>query len=145
MVRRLGVTSTRRGLTEAQARVFRARVMLYRAEIHHGDCVNGDEALHNIALAAECRIVIHPPNVESLRANCQGADEVRPPRPYLVRNVNIVDGGEDGLLAFPWNEIGEIWRSGTWSTVRYARKKRRPIAIIRPSGRVETEEGRRQP
>jgi hypothetical protein len=62
---------------------------------------------------------------DSKRAFCQG-DVVLTPRPYLVRNRHIVDASSV-LIATPKGD--EELRSGTWSTVRYARKIRRDFTI----------------
>ena len=61
---------------------------------------------------------------------------MRKPKPYLERNKDIVD--ETGLLiATPKGE--EIVRSGTWSTIRYARKNHKKIIIIMPNGNLRFE------
>jgi hypothetical protein len=132
---RIGITATREGLTDAQARAL-AEFFTAAPEVHHGDCVGGDERAHGVAQAAGCRIVIHPPIWDSARAFCTGAAETREPLPYLNRNHRIVDETET-LVALPKQERGEERRSGTWATVRYARGLRRPVVIIRPSGQVE--------
>ena len=50
----------------------------------------------------------------------------------LLRNAVIVDGC-DLLVAIPAGDREE-WRSGTWATVRYARKIKREHIIIWPNG-----------
>lgn len=62
------------------------------------------------------------------------ADEERAPKPYLVRNRDIVEETEL-LIAAPAKAVEHL-QSGTWSTVRYARRFGRPISIIRPDGTV---------
>ena len=52
----------------------------------------------------------------------------------LARN-RIIAARCDALLACP-AEPDEQLRSGTWSTIRYARKAGKPITIIRPDGGV---------
>jgi hypothetical protein len=94
----------------------------------HGDCVGADAQAHAMAKADGFRVVIHPPSDDSKRAFCQG-DAVLAPPPYLVRNRRIVDAS-GVLVATPQGD--EELRSGTWSTVRYARKIRRAIKIIAP-------------
>jgi len=63
-------------------------------------------------------------------------------KPYLDRNQDIVDGA-DILIAAP-NEDKEIVRSGTWSTVRYARKSKKKIILVLRSGEVIEEGNPRQ-
>jgi hypothetical protein len=53
------------------------------------------------------------------------------------RNHDIVDETEL-LIACP-GELAEAVRSGTWATVRYARKLGRPIVIFWPDGSVTGE------
>jgi hypothetical protein len=58
-------------------------------------------------------------------------------KPYLSRNKDIVLETEL-LIATPGEEEEQI-RSGTWSTVRYARSLKRMINIVLPDGRVIAE------
>jgi predicted Rossmann fold nucleotide-binding protein DprA/Smf involved in DNA uptake len=74
----------------------------------------------------------HPGPDGPARAYCE-AEEVRPQRPYLDRNRDIV-AASDVLIACPKGP--EQRRSGTWSTVRYARQARLPILIVWPDGEV---------
>jgi hypothetical protein len=59
------------------------------------------------------------------------ADEIAEDKDFLERNRDIVDRVEI-LIAAP--EGPEVQRSGTWSTVRYARGKVIPIYLLRPKG-----------
>lgn len=79
------------------------------------------------------RIVGHPPIVTSKRAFFQ-CDELRDPLPYLARNHKIVDAVQE-MLACP-GEVMEQLRSGTWATIRYARRVGKPVHVILPDGRV---------
>jgi hypothetical protein len=76
-------------------------------------------------------VVGHPPENPSKRAFC-AFDEICEPAPYLVRNQDIVDIAAR-MIATP-GEMHEVLKSGTWSTVRKARRGRRPLAIIYPNG-----------
>lgn len=100
-------------------------------ELHHGDCINADAIMHAIAVSLDWDITIHPPNIRTKRALCNTGRiiEVRKPLPYLERNHEIVDATVR-LIAVPKGP--EIMRSGTWATVRYARKLNRPIKFILP-------------
>lgn len=80
----------------------------------------------------------HPPESNEFRAYCRNADKKEAPKPFLERDQDIVDWSEV-LIATPSEETGEKLRSGTWATVRMARKKGIPIIIVRPSGKVEQE------
>lgn len=57
--------------------------------------------------------------------------EVRPP---LERNKCIVTESH-GLIAMPIT-IEEQVRSGTWATIRYARKMGKPVLVIGPNGDI---------
>ena len=83
-------------------------------------------------IAPEIWVVCHPPDKIGTRA-FGIHDERRKPRGYIQRDKDMVDEA-DYLWAAPHGE--EIIRSGTWTTVRYARKKGIPITIIMPNGDV---------
>lgn len=146
-----GFTGTRKGLTKRQLGALKTLLLdLECDEFHHGDCLGADAEFHALVDNEGCRVVIHPPFVNAHRANCvtKCADGiVMPPRDYLDRDYEIAKSPI--LIACPAEETGEVVRSGTWATVRYARQLRvrdksvpKTIYIIRPSGRVEEETGR---
>lgn len=117
-------------MTLAQARALYRYLRGMECEtLHHGDCIGSDETAHYIAKALGCRIVIHPPSNPKKRARCEG-DEMRGEKPYLNRNCDIVDESEY-LVATP-KERQEMVYSGTWSTVRHARRTKKPINVIYP-------------
>lgn len=139
---KLGITGTQDGLTEAQ--FLSLKKFLLNApevtEIHGGDCIGFDAEC--IVLAKEVRpdirTVGHPPINPKKRAFLT-YDELRGEKDYHSRNHDIVDE-TDIMLACPkgpeYDADGK-WiglRSGTWSTVRYARKRNKPIVIIMPDG-----------
>lgn len=111
----------------------------YELEFHHGDCVGADQVGVLQAKARDWITVSHPPDNPRHRAFT--ANHVtRPEKPYLERNRDIVEE-TTRLIAVPAGDVEEL-RSGTWSTVRYARTVGRPIWIIWPDGRVEHEPAR---
>jgi hypothetical protein len=131
--KRVGFTGTSNGMTEQQKHVV-ARLLRYSPiELHHGDCVGADADAHAIAEHQGLRIIGHPPVKFTKRAWCR-FHEKREPKPYLVRNHDIVDE-TDVLIACP-NSTVEIIRSGTWATIRYARRIGRIILIVYPDGRI---------
>ena len=128
---RVGVTATQEGLTDRQRFLVRDQLIaLNCTELHHGDCIGGDAEIHEIAWDMGIAIVIHPPIKTNKRAFCRGAILVHEPYDYLVRNRHIVDATEF-LIGCP-NTRKEKLRSGTWSTLRYARKMGKPLIVLGP-------------
>ena len=122
LIKAVGFTGTQQGMNNHQRRRFRRLILeLNPTEFHHGDCIGADEQAQAIVreLVPQCRLVIHPPSDPSKRAFCK-ADEVLPAKPYLKRNLDIVRRCSI-MVATPY-EVEEQLRSGTWSTVRYARR-----------------------
>jgi len=134
----VGFTGTRRGMTQAQLRVFAFVALDYRtAELFvHGDCVGADVQAHDVMKGIGLRVRARPCTIEKMRAFCD-ADEVMEPKYPLERNRDIVMD-VDLLFATPGGP--EHGRSGTWATVRYARAAGKKIMIVWPDGQV-TEEG----
>jgi hypothetical protein len=131
---KVGFTGTQQGCTQAQKASLREVLESHPAEeFHHGDCIGADAQAHSI-MVRRARVVIHPSNRDDKRAFCRGAAEVRPAKPPLDRNRDIVDDTEV-LVACPRGEDEEL-RSGTWATIRYARKKGRRVMLVLPDGRV---------
>ena len=132
--KRIAVTGTREGLPEKRMDLLRG---LLRREstgsdviLHHGDCLGVDAAAHGIAVNLGLRISIHPPDDPKLRAHRNHWRAVwSDPRPYLERNRDMVDAA-DLLVAMPRDPGTEEKRSGTWATVRYARKSGTPTTIL---------------
>ena len=123
----VGFTGTRRGMSTDQIDQLVDLIQRLRPRaLHHGDCVGADEEAHSVASDLDVRTVAHPPSNPRARAWCE-ADEYREPLPYLDRNHRIVDE-TDLLVAAPAGP--EILRSGTWATVRYARKVGRRVVIL---------------
>jgi hypothetical protein len=107
-------------------------------ELHHGDCIWADAQADAIAKKLGIHVVTHPPTDNKKRAYCHGIGSngkrhnhdnqtERWPKPYLVRNHDIVDETEQ-LFAAP-KELAEVVRSGTWATIRYARKTGKLVEI----------------
>ena len=131
---KIGFTGTQEGVTTAQmSKLAELFATFGRFELHHGDCIGADKAAHLAARRVGASVVIHPPLVKSKRAFCESA-LVLPPKAYLERNKDIVDATEV-LIACPKSSNEEV-RSGTWSTVRYARKQKKMEIIIFPDGAV---------
>ena len=133
---KVGFTGTQQGMTDRQVGAFVSCLYgwSFMSEFHHGDCVGADEQAHGFVYRQGIEglaIVVHPPVDPKKRANC--SDEVTtilPAKEYLQRNKDIVDAC-DLLVAAPRTPHEEL-RSGTWSTVRYARLKGVPVIVLDP-------------
>lgn len=145
----VGFTGTQSGLTDRQRHALAAWVRKHAGKFEagrHGDCVGADEAFDRLLEQVGKMTVIHPPDIAAKRAFCARREgrisAVHPvvelaPLPYLERNHAIVDACHR-MLAAP-NEMTEQLRSGTWATVRYARKLRRTIRFFWPNGTTTME------
>lgn len=143
---RVGFTGTQRGCTQRQRDElndwFGSFTLIDEFELHHGDCIGADAEAHEIARGWGARVAGHPPTDPKKRAFCR-FDEEREPKPYLDRNHDIVDETE-WMVAAP-GEMEEQLRSGTWATIRYARKRGRRLIIVHPDGSSAEEDGRSEP
>ena len=134
----VGFTGTRKGLSEYQKEMLQHILKKYGTVFHHGDCIGADEQFHVLAESElptdllDTNIIVHPPDNDKYRAfsSCLSKGTILLPKPYLERNKDIVDAC-DLLIACP-NPKDEInkQRSGTWSTIRYAKKQGKDIIII---------------
>ena len=86
-------------------------------ELHHGDCFGWDLQCQLTAFLLGIKTTAHPPTDEGMWAKSK-SDIVMPKKDYLERNKNVVKA-VDFLIAAP--DGPEKQRSGTWSTVRYAK------------------------
>lgn len=139
-VERVGFTGTRAGMTDAQRHcVYHLLQEIRPKQAHHGDCVGADANFHDLVRETTYNtwIVGHPPILTKNRAYCQ-VDEERPPGEYHERDKNIVH--ETQLLIACPKGVKEERRSGTWTTVRFAREADKTIKIVWPDGSI-TEEG----
>jgi hypothetical protein len=133
---RFGFTGTSDGMTMAQKYSLRNFLLGGDGEFHHGDCVGADAEGHGIALECGYCPILHPPTNYAKRAWCEvPARLMRREKPYLDRNRDIVDETV-ALIATP-AEFEEQQRGGTWYTVRYARKRGKPIVLILPDGSIK--------
>jgi hypothetical protein len=138
----IGFTGTRDGMTDKQVSIFNIVIRCFNdsyekigltAYFHHGDCIGADALAHHIADGHSIPIVIHPPANSAARANCKpkwSTATWRDSKPYLDRNRDIVNDC-DVLIACP-KGYAEERRSGTWATIRYARKCGKPVVILEP-------------
>ena len=139
---KIGFTGTRDGMTEAQITAL-VKALVYAIEIteaHHGMCVGADAQFHEVIRKIDpgrmIKIVGHPASnfryYNRAKVEC---DEVREARPSLDRNHDIVDACTY-LIAAPKTAL-EMLRSGTWSTIRYAKKQKKGTFVIEPDGTMQ--------
>lgn len=127
---KIGFTGTQLGMNQHQKEQFILKMQELNALIFiHGDCIGADSEAHDIVRTffPNINIVIFPPIDYSKRA-FKSADLLMDEDEYLTRNKMIVDHA-DFIFAAPKSNIEEQ-RSGTWSTVRYARKKDIPVFVL---------------
>ena len=132
---KVGFTGTQRGMTRDQMnRLASVLDVLFpngTGEFHHGDCIGADSEVHAIVREKfpQVTIIGHPCTITSKRA-FRKCDQERTILPPLVRNKKIVSE-TDLMVACPQGHYEEL-RSGTWSTVRHARKMNRKVILVTP-------------
>lgn len=133
---KIGFTGTQIGMNNWQKEKFKQLLESYKIEeFHHGQCVGADKDAHDIAQPLSVKVIIHPPVNKSKVSECNGENVIMlPDKQYLDRNHDIVDAC-DILIATPKGK--EEVRSGTWATIRYAKKTRKSIRIIFPINIIE--------
>jgi hypothetical protein len=139
----VGFTGTRNELPEAQAEAL-GQVLLdldgdygetHCMVFHGGDCVGADKLACIEASDLGWRLIGHVPINDDLRAHCK-YDEERAPLTYFARNRAIVNESHV-LVGCPRTMQEES--GGTWYTINYARKNKKPLYIVWPDGTVTTE------
>jgi len=126
-------TGTRQGMTKRQIKTFVN--LMYEVGMQtliHGDCVGADADAHILAMEQMIDVLKRPCNIERQRAFTEGGRVVAEPEAPLIRNRKIVDDGEQ-LIACPAT-FQEEQRSGTWATIRYAKRNDKSVIIIWPDG-----------
>lgn len=133
---KIGFTGTRDGMTPQQKKTFRDLLLEIKPEsFSHGDCVGSDADAHQIAVEIGIPIIIYPPRKNDLRAYCKASGAViKPVADYLERNLAIISD-TDQLIACPREYENQV-RSGTWYTIRQAKKRNKTVRVILPNGQV---------
>ncbi len=136
----IGFTGTKLGMTRAQQdSVYKLlkKFYPYFTEFHHGDCLGADIEAASLAHTLEYVIVCHPPIETKTRGWFPKNTTINPEFDYIIRDQHIVD--ESRILIGTPHTPYEIVRSGTWTTIRYARKLGREIYIVYPGGNISLE------
>lgn len=133
----VGFTGTQRGMTTQQIDMVQRLLEETRPKwAHHGDCIGADAQFDSLAKNAGVLVHGHPCTITSKRAWCW-FDLEEEPAEALRRNKSIV-AFSDFMIAAP-GEFEEVLRSGTWATIRYARKSMTDLYIVYPDGELITE------
>lgn len=133
---KIGFTGSRNGLnSEQKIQIIELLNNYDNIIVSHGDCVGADDDFHKLCLEYRenhhnKNLVIHiyPPSNPTMRAFNQ-EDVIMDEKPYLERNKNIINNSNI-LIACPQDKNNEVLRSGTWSTIRQAKKKQMEIFIF---------------
>lgn len=136
----IGFTGSRDGLSDKQKLALMKEVILTYEhggvdEAHHGACVGADHQFHDLMvwLIGAHRVVLHMPTnltlVPLVMFQMPDSQKMKP-LSYLDRNKEIVKAC-DRLIACP-AQAKEVHRSGTWSTVRHARRLGRKVVLLTP-------------
>lgn len=141
----IGFTGTRLGMTAPQLvsldHVLKDLEPFF--SVHHGGCKGSDEQFHKQITHDYPSVlrVIHWGDREAWRSDHAIGDLEHDPKPNLERNHDIVHQS-DLLIAAP-DSMTEMIHSGTWATVRYARKLGKKIILIFPQGVIKVEPARK--
>ena len=138
---KVGFTGTRKGMSIHQRRLFIDLLNLGKEhrptrfgvldEFHHGGCIGADEDAHHLVQnESDIPIYVHPCDIKDMQSKITEGEMVErlPEKKPLVRNHDIVDEC-DMLIAAPFTN-DEVVRSGTWATVRYAKRKGKIVIIL---------------
>lgn len=140
----VGFTGSRRGMAPLARGKVQALLMLYfvhtiSCTLHHGDCVGSDEEVEKLASDLGYYTMAYPASDVAERWLAKTASHLtRDPMPALQRNEFIV-AESDVLIATVqgFTPNAEQLRSGTWATIRYAKKEDCPIWLVNPMGEAQ--------
>ena len=132
---RVSFTGTRRGMGAWQRQQLEKWLQDNRhklAVFSHGCCSGADIEAHCLVrrvCGPGTYIAVFPSTAKTRAQVPSDTNYVADPKPPLDRDQDIVDCGSDLLIAAPL-QMHEVVRSGTWHTVRYARKRKIPVLIL---------------
>jgi hypothetical protein len=141
----IGFTGSRWGMGEVRKPIVSYIAdKLKVSKAGHGMCAGGDTEFHDLIRALKRKVWIkgYPPTEQGKFFVNRKCDELQEPKEYLDRDRDIVDEA-DVMIATP-ETAEEKRRSGTWYTIRYAKKviksgkgKCKKLYIVKPDGKVD--------
>ena len=135
----IGFTGTRNGMTEKQVSKIHTLLTGFVGEINpalilglHGDCIGADDDFNMLCLSENIKTLCRPCTFENMRAH-RTSQQIAEPETPMQRNRKIT-AQADVMIACPPNYT-EIKRgSGTWATIKFSRRAKKPLYIIFPDG-----------
>lgn len=128
----IGFTGTQMGMSQSQKERLESLLKVFRPTfVVHGGCIGADSEFHLICrklVDPRPAITVYPSNIQSKHGVWPGADFVAHEDTPLSRNRTIVNVATLLIATPAQNE--EILRSGTWATIRYAKKHNVPVIIL---------------
>ena len=133
----IGFTGTQDGISkerlyDIELIVREYKKMYEKVWLHHGACIGADTQVHGRLYTLVDAIVVHEPVIKVKQGVFPDTNDPhvywRLPYDYLVRNRHIVQESQL-LIAAPATKK-PVLRSGTWATIRYARKLGREIIQV---------------
>ncbi len=103
----------------------------------HGDCVGADDEFNTICLSLNMRTICFPCTITGMRAFGKTELAAEPKAP-MERNRDIVERAHV-MIACPPNYLRIKRGSGTWATIGFTRKAKKPLYIVFPNGKIEKE------
>lgn len=132
---KVGFTGTRKGMSNRQLQIVELLLCNFNvSDGYHGGCIGADEQFHKLCNEKLIPPTIYPSNISQTYGDCPNYYHRHQPMKPLERNRRIVS--ESNIIIATPREDKEVLRSGTWSTIRYARKARKHIIIVYPNGEI---------
>lgn len=134
----VGFTGTRKRVLPLQRfglrRLLRCLFGMGHRRFVHGCCKGADWIATEIAYEMGYVIEGYPSNLRNFVdvRSIAACDWIHMPRPPLDRNALIIHPAHV-VVGVPATEEEEV-RSGTWATIRLARKAAKPLVLVYPDG-----------
>lgn len=143
----IGFTGSRHGMQPMQIAKVQALFLIYWTywptlndnTLHHGDCAGSDEQAFKLAKRIGFATAAYPASDVSEIWHANTDSDLRfDAAPALKRNLRIVSQSNVLVAAVHgFNPSKMQERSGTWATIRYAKKEGVPYWLVDPMGQAQ--------